>query len=93
MAQMGPLSMSSMYKHRLRGPYCNVGKHGLTGYKAFVEGLVGQILIMLFKVILGRCDELHSYELITRGNVSFRSGYRRAKSDALRPTLASRISR
>lgn len=71
----------------------NVGKYGLTSYKAFIEGFVGQILIMLFKVILGGCDELHSYEFVTSANVSLSSDYRRAKSDAQKPTLASQISR
>ena len=79
MAQIGPLSMSSMYEHILQRAYWDVGKHGLTSYKAFVEGFVGQILIMLFEMILGRCDKLHSYEFITNDKVSFRSCYRRAK--------------
>lgn len=71
-AQMGPLSMSRENEYELHSS--NVGFYRvwvLTGDEAFVEGLAGQVLIVLLEVLFRRADELHSYELISVSQISY----------------------
>ena len=41
-----------------------------TGYEALVEGLVREILVMLFEVLFRRRDKFHGCELVAEAKVS-----------------------
>ena len=63
-------------------------QEGRTGDEALEERLVGQVLVVLLKVLLGGLDKLHGGELVAGATVRFPFGNRYRGR-----TRASRISR
>ena len=58
-----------------------------TGYETLVEGLVREVLVMLFEVFFRRADKLHCYKLVPVGHVNDDSRQRRAPRSINVPTL------